>query len=402
MDRIKLHPDGVALREEVVNRDHAPVGHYRIDNLSQQGCKTLTIIYRVGECDCVRITAQKSDDGTWMIKSITANLPKILWGHNGRCIQNEAEFFLALTLLRHLVQNFARPEDFPRILPGIGHGNRGYIALVEITVQIADPGSRVLLASHSARYPKSQKPNGIYHGESTKIHGHEHSFSFYDKRKEMQLDPLRVDGEPVTVTRIERCYRTGRRLAAGLRQIASRSGNHVSTLSLLDAYRLLRSDLGKLNGFAVTTLPKPRSVDEGKTVVRLMAAMADNLPKKMRSLDALMAIYLQVNPCCTKTAASIRTGLGKVLAEKADLTLDELLPPDIRNLRWLQVEMPIPETKHRAALRDLGAGTISEPDPDVVHAFSETRLIEKVSGERVRLGTNTGQVINPCPWSKTR
>jgi len=40
--------------------------------------------------------------------------------------------------------------------------------------------------------------------------------------------------------------------------------------------------------------------------------------------------------------------------------------------------------------------------PDGVDHFSETRLIEKVSGERVRLDTNTGQRMNACLWSKTR
>lgn len=80
-----------------------------------------------------------------------------------------------------------------------------------------------------------------------------------------------------------------------------------------------------------------------------------------------------------------------------------ILRPGIstRSNRWYQIEMPIPELIHLNVSHESRSFSITDPFTDVVRAFSETQHLEKISGERARLGAGTGRVMNVRPWSNT-
>jgi len=62
-----------------------------------------------------------------------------------------------------------------------------------------------------------------------------------------------------------------------------------------------------------------------------------------------------------------------------------------RSFQWSQIEMLMSELMH-----------LNDHHEPRQFLFSETRLIEKVSGERVRLDTGTGQRMNASSWPNTR
>jgi hypothetical protein len=402
MDRFRVIPDRARLRDQAVNRDRAPEGAQRNDGVGTEGCKDLTLVTSVGNCQCIWTEAHKNDLSEWWVGSITANLPKLLWGHNGRCIQSEADYHLALTLFRRHVSRLVTPDSYLRILPGTGPGNRGYIGMVEIAVQVTDPNSRILLASHSSKYPKTRKPNGVYHGQSTKISGNEHDFSFYDKGKQMKQRAQIVGGKAVTTTRIERRYRTNRRLAAALKEFTGMRSKYVATLSLPDAYALLRAEIGKLNGFVVTDMAEPEHPDERLALARFMAAVWEDLPASRQSIDYLMSKYAGAVQRSSKSVSRVRHGLGRLLAKKTRLTLDQIIPPDLSNFPWADIHKPFDELAHNNLIRQILGDDITTPDPDIVKAFSTTRTLEKVSGEKIRFGPSDGVLSYVRPGTNTR
>jgi hypothetical protein len=397
MDRFKVMPDGVKLVNEVVNRDYAPGEVERIDTLSMQGCKKLIIVIRVGKVNCVRVRAIKNNLSEWRVSSIDASLPKLLWGHNGRCIKTEEDYLMALTVLRRLMNPYVTPATHERILPGVGPGNRGSLGRVEITVQMHDPGSRILRASHSAKYPKVRKPNGIFHGESTKTSAGEHGFSIYDKRAEMGFRKGKSKGIPDSTTRIERIYRSSRRLAQAIEENTDYSV-FAATLSFPDAYSLLRREVGNLTGFHINGAFPPSG--KFNKHASLMAALWDGLSPQRRTLDHLMSTYKATIPCCSKTMATVRRDLGALLATKSNLTLDQLIPPDPAHFPWEDIPKDFEEEMHRSSLHEKLGEQITTPDPAIVEAFSKTRILRKISGENCRLGPTDGSFHYARPWDK--
>lgn len=400
MDRFKVKPDGVELVTDVLDPAFAPGQVVRIDTVSNQGCRKLKIVIKVGKKECGRIYAIKNDLSKWMIDAIDANLPKILWGHNGRCIQTEEDYFMALTILHRLVGQNVTPATRERILPGMGLGNRGYIGMIEITVQMHDPGSRILLASHSAKYPKVRKPSGIYYGQSTKIDGDEQSLSIYDKGSEMKIPKGNSKGFPDSTTRIERRYRTGRRLAQAMEESTNVKAPYIATLSFPDAYALLRSEVDRLIGFTVGCgTPPPGKFN---TQALILAAMWDDLPRRCQTIDYLMTKYRGAVSRGSKTARNIRNDLGALLAAKNNITLDQLIPSDPADFPWEDITRPLEEELHRNLLHQMLGEQITAPDPAIVEAFSETRRLQTISGEKCRLGPTDGSLHYARPWENIR
>lgn len=400
MDRFKVMPDGVELVTDVLNPAYAPAEVTRIDTVSIQGFKKVKIVIQVGKAKCVRIEGVKNDLSEWRVDSIDANLPKLLWGHNGRCIKTEGDYLMALTVLLRLVEQYITPKTRERILPGMGSGNRGFIGMVEITVQMHDPSSRILLASHSAKYPKVRKPNGIFHGESTTITADEHEFSIYNKRLERGLSKGKSKGNPDSTTRIERIYRSNRRLAKALAENAGVQAPYIATLSFLDAYTLLRSEVDNLIGFHVNG-PFPPSGRYNKHAL-LAAAFSDRLPPQQRTLDHLMSIIRATILGGPKTRATIRRDLSALLAAKSNLTLDQLIPSDPAHFPWEDIPRHFDELQHRNLLQQRLGEQITAPDPAIVEAFSRTRVLQKISGEKCRLGPTDGSMRYVRPGENIR
>lgn len=183
---------------------------------------TLAIV-QIGNADHRFLTVKflvKKGEATRLI-GVDANLPAILFGHNGRLIKTQAEMVMALTILRFLIAPLVHPDDVRLILPGRDEDNDSYIRAIECPLQFQDPGAELLLAAHLSGCRNFTRASQIYPGESVLHRSSGLDLAIYDKLAESKLgDSLPVD---VPCTRVEVRFKTPRRLLEGLSFGASKS-----------------------------------------------------------------------------------------------------------------------------------------------------------------------------------
>jgi hypothetical protein len=130
--------------------------------------------------------------------------------------------------------------------------------------------------------------------------------------------------------------------------------------------------------------------------------MWDDLPRRCQTIDYLMTKYRGAVSRGSKTARNIRNDLGALLAAKNNITLDQLIPSDPADFPWEDITRPLEEELHRNLLHQMLGEQITAPDPAIVEAFSETRRLQTISGEKCRLGPTDGSLHYARPWENIR
>lgn len=382
MDRIRLIPDRAFLTNEVTDAKHThPKFIRRYISKGRDAPTSLTLQPDFGPCTQINLTivAQRLDDGRWRVTCIDAVLPQLLHGHNGRPIRSNAGLALALTVLRFIVSLVVWEDCRCRIIPGVGPENLGYIRYLEAMIQFQDPDRQLLLASHVARYHYQHKPPHVCWGQSTKVKRKELDMSFYDKSaqlgREGNLDPSGCPG-----TRYEFVLKNGERLARELGKAGVRGGEVVSTLTIPDAYTLIRHSFGFMSGHL---LPDREAFsDLHKTARTLIAGLGDNIMDP-HAVDQAIETYRRVEDPNPRTFRRINKEVRAYSFSTALPNFASLIPESIDDLPWSDVTLQIKEMSFAREMKEWGAPT--EADPDILAAWSTTTFLKKkpVDGELV-------------------
>jgi hypothetical protein len=139
-----------------------------------------------GPAEAIRLRASCNRDGELHMTEIEFNLSKLLFGHNGYCL-NEDLFLRAMTvLLQYIEELVAKPEEALRVIPGLVPGSEARFQLMEIFFQITDPDSSLFETFLNVSHPCSSKrltsvDESIRIGKKTS----KTSISIYRKTKQM-------------------------------------------------------------------------------------------------------------------------------------------------------------------------------------------------------------------------
>lgn len=238
MDTVGFYPSQCFIDPRKVNEDDSPHGFRSLHSKEGRDERDDSAIYvfpsktRNKGQEIVKVfTTPIGSSRSWVSK-IDANLPKLLWGHNGRTIKTLENQLLAITRLRHVVSKLVDAETRHWILPGIGEGNLGYWNKLHLPVHVEDDGL-LIAASHGLRRPRGQKQVGIYPGQSTTYEGSGFGFCIYDKgRKQLKGTPT---CDPGICCRIEAKMKTPAEVAKAFSRGEAGHGEVLSTFSFNDA-----------------------------------------------------------------------------------------------------------------------------------------------------------------------
>jgi hypothetical protein len=301
-------------------------------------------------------------DGTTRLASIDANLPKLLFGHNGRLIQSQEFLVLALSRLRWIAAHFVSAHDQYAILPG--PDNSGHVVRMEIALQLWDYRKGMLLGSHLTNCRGFRKPPLIAADESTTHRSEELDICFYDKHR--QLRQGRLLPSYIPCTRIETRFRSNKRLikAAGVK--APRRFDKVATFSFAWLFSVFsRTISASLTGALARATPRPPR----------------NLrPDSVRITDLEDPILVHTALAEHKHKAGRREG-GRIKREVFDefsrrynWSLEAILARGYPRHIVSEIEIPDVEMAHRLLGRCWGWP--GRPYEDVSSAFRKTTYLD--------------------------
>lgn len=176
------------------------------DRSSKYESQSLTIY-------CGNLGINVFGSGIW-IKSVRANLPKLLWGHNARVIQTEDQLELALSRLEHLMRLLATPLiPNDAIVPARKLRTVNcHFTRIDLAWQFPF-SSGVYTALKLARHRKVRAAVSEIKGETVQHRGSLIEILCYNKEAEMRrpctpLQPMRVEIR-VKNKALRDCYRFG-------------------------------------------------------------------------------------------------------------------------------------------------------------------------------------------------
>ena len=372
LDVIKLRCDRVHLASNALNPKTVPDGfgrsHYQ-GAANRSG--RISLAHSLDDIELLRAACFKLDDGRWLVKRVRCNLPKLLHGHNGRVLENEAEAALALTRLRWILKPVVLDADWGRIVPGVGGDNSGYIDYLETTAQVNDPGGRLIRASHIARLPYQRFPSCVYYGESTRASQREIAVAVYDKLAEAKFS-MPVPGH--SPTRVEVILRHGERLAkevALARRTSLAPGCQVATLSFDDAYRVHQNIVRTMTGFRWSVDPADLRTLNSSALL-MVIGLGDALGDPFRVDDTLQAYRRVVGPTdrhFRTISKQVREIAGRLVAPD----IEDQLPANRSDLETVNVVNPAIEDRFACHMSSIGAPM--EPDEDILGAWSSTAFV---------------------------
>lgn len=372
MDRLRIMTDRVFLTDEAAGSVGTVKGFKRrVTNFGPEQASSLILQLLFKEEPLVTVLAHRLDDGRWRVPCLDFNVPRLVFGHNGRPVRTGHNFALALTRLQHFVSQVVRSECHGRIIPGVGTDNFGYIKYIEMMIQIEDPGHKLLVASHLARYLYQHKSPVVCWEQSTRTKRRELSFSFYDKVAQAQ--GWSVPEGPLT--RVECIVTTACRLAKEVMktQIYQGSpGKVVSTLSWETAYAILRRNLGDFSGFG--NLPEVDKSKVCKTTRNLIAGLGNRLTDP-HAVDLALEHWKKIDEPKERTLRSVTKELRSFAVASTLTNADEIICPDMADLRWADVRHFLDDEEFGTFIRDAGAPLV--PDPEILAAWSQTTLLRE-------------------------
>lgn len=370
-DRIIYRPDTVYLTEEATQKETTNdlFGRWNYIN-GKRGCTEIVLNFSLGRYPIVRISALRLQSGHCWVKKVTANLPSLIHGHNGRPLCDQDEYFLALTRLAHVLKMVTREDGHHRLLPGIGSLNQGYFQGIECFAQVEDPSYRFLRAASLARKKHQKRAPRIYPTESIRFRSQQLDLQVYDKTTQMR------GFSEVEATRIEAIFKKPERLAKealrhlGLKMVREQV---VATLNFSTGYGLLLQEVKQLSGFGwpadETELEKLNP-----TARHLIRTLRDDICDPCK-LELALETYITGEKPCRKTARLVQRQMHAYAATRVVPTIDAYLPPRLDEVKWSAVADPSRESEYQSLLQTIQAP--DKPDPLIAQAYAATKLINQ-------------------------
>lgn len=387
IDRIRFLLDRVFLTEDAAHAARTVKGFKRtVTNEGAIGPRTMVLKFLLGNYPLVRIISHRLDDGRWRVKLMDANLPALLWGHNGHPIRTDFELALALTRLQFIAALVTSPESQERLIPGSGKGNRGYVNYMELTGQIQDPKQKLLLSSHMAhRRYQHQHPLVIWE-KLTLFKGTESDLKFYDKHSQRRCGLVTPAGIPCT--RIELTLKNAERLGNEIStwnssgQLSGQTGEVVTSLSTRTAYGMLRHNITALSGLGL--FPDPSLVEIEGAAQSILIGLGSRIGDP-HAVDEALAHYVTLKERCHKTVQDTIRAVRAYAVTWHGPDFHSLLPADLEDVHWSDISMYQTERDFGYLIREIGAP--SEPDPAILALWSTTTLLKRKPNTCELVGT---------------
>jgi hypothetical protein len=139
-----------------------------------------------------------------VVYQIDINPGKILWGHNGRPLQDDRELCFALMVARHALRGILLdPSQASHLIPGLVDRSTSHWHKIEIAMNLRDPGHVVLDLMERMRTPRIRS-KALYFDHTTCLKGTAVEMKAYDKLEHMKdkhknkKGDLEVGDDPVT------------------------------------------------------------------------------------------------------------------------------------------------------------------------------------------------------------
>ena len=119
-----------------------------------------------------------------LIIKVEVDLPKLLFGHNGRLLKTQEDIDTALNRLHVALENISRPHGaFSGFYPGEQPDDFStYYVRVDLVWQFDLKPEVVFLAMRNAKHPEINKRNGEYQNQTLVFPGSAIRISMYDKK----------------------------------------------------------------------------------------------------------------------------------------------------------------------------------------------------------------------------
>ncbi len=241
-----------------------------------------------------------------LIIKVEADLPKLLYGHNGRLIKIQDHIDTALYRLAVALEQISRPHG---VLSGYYPGDQDgdfstYYTRVDLVWQFDLKPERVFLAMRNAKHPEINKRNGEYQGQTLIFPGSNIRISMYDKKAKAKRscshNVLRVEIQ-LRENKISEHFKLGQQ---GLK-----------TLDLDTIYAVYRDTLLR---FGSDLIPDP---DVKGTVEDFLAWAVVKMP-----YDDPVGVYCQTKQLGLRSSRSLRKEVGRRVPSMVNHSWAKLLP----------------------------------------------------------------------------
>ena len=241
-----------------------------------------------------------------VIIKVEADLPKLLYGHNGRLLKGQDDIDAALERLKLALKTVSRPHGVRSgYYPGDRKGDFStYYIRVDLAWQFDLKPSVVLLAMRSAKHPEINKRNGEYLDQTLAFPGTKIRISMYDKKAKARASCAH------NVFRVELQLRD--------HKIAEHFGleeRELQDLSFEDAYRVYRNAIGR---FGSDLIPDPN----GKGTIEDFLAWA---VVKLRHDDPV-GVYCVTKNIGRRGTQALRKRVGQRVPTLMNHSWSRLLP----------------------------------------------------------------------------
>jgi hypothetical protein len=369
MDKIKIATGGVPLKQEVLEAEDTVHGFRRIDSIvGHEKIKGASpLVFPAKGLEAIKVFSTRLGESDVRIQFIEANLPKLLYGHNGRLLKSEGDLHLALTLLRHIVGHLVEEKFHRHLLPNpADHKNLAHIVKLEVPWHVPDPHHALLRAAQSVRMPRHSKSAVPLPGETALVRGARLDVIFYDKREKEGCKE--ITAPPTWWTRIEAEFKKPGRLHRAVypeREVVP--GAALRTITLADSFTALRGVAGLSEGLwtkstLVATLGSAATTTLARTLVEI--SLMEDIP-----LPRLLAHYRAKGNPSDKTFKNTRREATRLLGQARALLLDAYLPA-VMPSDPPEVDNPKAEAKWQTMATKWNWPTT--PDADICAAWSQT------------------------------
>ena len=309
MDRIRIIPAKTFLSDAAAQKSGTADRFLRrVYNEGRKRPQSITLTLPSGHYNLLTVVVQLLQDGIWHVTCIDANLPALLHGHNGRPLRTSGELALSLTRLRHFAKLVTRSDSREHLTPGLGFSNHAYIRTVECMVQLQDAGHRFLKASHVTCLPNQRKSPLICWGQSTLFKSVKFDLSIYDKSAQRRAAGVVLPPD-TQGTRVECKIKCPARLADEVNAIGlfrGEGGEVLRTLSLETSYAIVRRQLTRMSGWAMTPAEALRDLP---TPARNLAIGLGDRIGQPHVLDKALADYRAASAPCQSTWSRVTKSL---------------------------------------------------------------------------------------------
>jgi hypothetical protein len=270
-----------------------------------------------------------------VITKVEADLPKLLYGHNGRLLKSQQDLNTALARLKGVLATISQGlSDRNGFFPGDVAGDLWtYYTRIDLAWQFDIAPAFVLLAMRSAKHPEITKRTGEWQDQTLVFPGTKIRISIYDKKAKMRA------ACPHNVMRVEVQIHDEK-----IAEHIDFDGTLLKALSFAAAYAAYRDALLQ---FGTDRVPDPTT--KGKLedyLAWVVTALPDADP---------VGMYVATKKMCPRKSRDLRKQVGLRVPRLVGFSWSALLPAG-HTPPAVEIVSPRKEAQVRDFFEDLAQG----------------------------------------------